>query len=83
VGYKVPLTNENEMVAQMEKILAGLEEDRDLLDRLRQQGISYARECLTWDAKAQRTTKVLNWVVRRGPKPDLVPPKLLHLQAAN
>jgi glycosyltransferase involved in cell wall biosynthesis len=83
VGYKVPLTNENEMVAQMEKILAGLAKDRDLLNRLRQGGISYARECLTWDAKAQRTTQVLNWVVRQGPKPDLTPPKLLHLQAAN
>jgi glycosyltransferase involved in cell wall biosynthesis len=83
VGYKVPLTNENEMVAQIEKILAGLAQDRDLLNRLRQEGISYARECLTWDAKAQRTTQVLNWVVQRGPKPDLVPPKLLHMQPAN
>jgi glycosyltransferase involved in cell wall biosynthesis len=80
VGYKVPVTNENEMVAQMQKILAGLAQDRDLLNRLRQQGMSYARECLTWDAKAQRTTQVLNWVVRRGRKPDLVPPKLLHMQ---
>jgi glycosyltransferase involved in cell wall biosynthesis len=83
VGYKVPLTNESEMVAQMQKILAGLEQDRDLLNRLRQQGMSYARECLTWDAKAQRTTQVLNWVVRRGRKPDLVPPKLLHMQGAS
>lgn len=80
VGYKVPLTNENEMVAQMQKILAGLEQNRDLLNLLRQQGMSYARECLTWDAKAQRTTQVLNWVVWRGRKPDLVPPKLLHMQ---
>ena len=83
VGYKVPLTNESEMVAQMEKIVAGLARDRDLLNRLRQQGMSYARECLTWDAKAHRTTQVLNWVVRRGPKPDLVPPKLLHMQGAS
>jgi len=46
-------------------------------------GMSYARECLTWDAKAQRTTQVLNWVVRRGRKPDLVPPKLLEMQGAS
>jgi glycosyltransferase involved in cell wall biosynthesis len=77
VGYKVPLTNESEFVSQMEKILIVLAQDRDLLNRLRQQGISYARECLTWDAKAQRTTQVLNWAVRQGPKPDLPPPKLL------
>lgn len=83
VGYKVPLTNQNEMVAQMQKILAGLAQDRGLLNRLRRQGMSYARECLTWDAKAQSTTQVLNWVVRRGPKPDLPPPKMLHMERAS
>jgi glycosyltransferase involved in cell wall biosynthesis len=77
VGFKVPLTNENDFVAQMEGILTELAHDRDRLERLRQQGMSYARECLTWDAKAQATTRVLRWVVRRGPKPDLPPPKEL------
>ena len=28
--------------------------------------MSYARECLTWDAKAQSTTRVLNWAVGAG-----------------
>ncbi len=77
VGYKVPLTNESDFVAQMEKILTELADNRDLLDRLRQQGMSYARERLTWDAKAQATTRVLHWAVRQGPKPDLPPPKAL------
>jgi hypothetical protein len=57
--------------------LAELAGNRELLSRLRRQGISYARERLTWDAKAQDTTRVLNWVVRRGPKPNLPPPKEL------
>jgi glycosyltransferase involved in cell wall biosynthesis len=83
VGYKVPLTNESDMVSQMEKILTGLALDRDLLNRLRQQGMTYVRECLTWDAKAERTTRVLNWAVRRGPKPDLPPPKMLHPERAS
>ncbi|MGH9345340.1 MAG: glycosyltransferase family 4 protein, partial [Terriglobia bacterium] len=78
VGYKVPLTNEADVVSQMEKILTDLAGNRDLLNRLREQGMSYARERLTWDAKAQATTRVLNWAVRRGPKPDLPPPKMLH-----
>jgi glycosyltransferase involved in cell wall biosynthesis len=77
VGYKVPLTNESEFVSQMEEILNGLAGNRELLNRLREQGMAYARECLTWDAKAQSTTRVLNWAVRRGPKPDLPPPKML------
>lgn len=83
VGCKVPLTNQDEMIAQMQKILAGLEQDRDLLMRLRRNGMAYARERLTWDAKAQSTTQVLNWAVQRGPKPSLVPPKMLHVQAAS
>src|SRR5215469_13604379 len=79
VGYKVPLISENDMVSKMEQILADLAGNRDLLNRLRRQGISYARERLTWDAKAQSTTRVLNWVVLGGPKPDLPPPKALYL----
>jgi glycosyltransferase involved in cell wall biosynthesis len=80
VGYKVPLTNESDMVSQIEKILANLAKNRDLLNRLRQQGMSYARESLTWDAKAQSTTRVLNWAVGRGPKPNLLPPKMLCVE---
>jgi glycosyltransferase involved in cell wall biosynthesis len=83
VGFRVPVTNENEMVAQMQEILASLAHDRHLLNRLRQQGMSYAREYLTWDAKAQSTTQVLNWVVKRGPRPDLLPPKMFHLEPAS
>jgi glycosyltransferase involved in cell wall biosynthesis len=75
VGCKVPLTNESDVVAQMEKILTELAQNRDRLERLRRQGMAYARECLTWEAKAEDVTRVLNWVVRRGPKPDLPPPK--------
>jgi glycosyltransferase involved in cell wall biosynthesis len=71
VGYKVPPSNEEEVVLQIERILSDLAGNRNLVYRLRQQGLSYARECLTWDAKAQATTQVLNWVVGRGPRPDL------------
>lgn len=75
VGYKVPLTNENDIVEQLERILNQLEQHRNLVGKLRKQGMLYAREHLTWDAKAKETTKVINWVVKLGPKPELVPPK--------
>jgi glycosyltransferase involved in cell wall biosynthesis len=80
VGYKVALTNESDMVSQIEEILANLVDNRDLLNRLRQEGMSYARESLTWDAKARSTTRVLTWAVGRGLKPDLVPPKMLQVE---
>ena len=77
VGYKVALTDENDIVAQIENALTELANDRELLERLRRQGIAYVKECLTWDAKARAVTRVLNWVLQRGPKPDYPPPKAL------
>src|SRR5437016_4856542 len=80
VGYKVPLTNESDIVAQMEKILTELAHNRDRLEQLRRQGMAYVQERLTWEAKAQSVTRVLNWAVRRGPKPELPPPKMPQLK---
>jgi glycosyltransferase involved in cell wall biosynthesis len=77
VGCKVSLTNERDIVVQLERVLKELANDRDFLGRLRKQGMLYARERLTWDAKAQDTTRVLDWAVGRRAKPDLAPPKTL------
>jgi glycosyltransferase involved in cell wall biosynthesis len=77
IGYKVALTTENDIVAQMEKILMELAQDRDRLEQLRRQGMAYVRECLTWDAKAQIMTQILSWAAGEGPKPDLRPPTIV------
>jgi glycosyltransferase involved in cell wall biosynthesis len=77
VGYKVALTNEDDVVAQMEKALSELANDRNRLVQLRREGMAYVRERLTWQAKAKDTTKVLEWVLGRGPKPEFLPPKRL------
>ena len=83
VGYRVPLTNETDVVAQMEKILEDLAGNRDLLNRLRQQGMSYARERLTWDAKAHIVTRIIEWATGRAPRPDLPPPKALAVATSS
>jgi glycosyltransferase involved in cell wall biosynthesis len=80
VGFKVALTNEDDMVVQMEKILASLVQDSEHLQQVRQRGMAYARQHLTWEAKAQATTEVLHWVLRRAPKPLFLPPKILDLE---
>jgi glycosyltransferase involved in cell wall biosynthesis len=77
LGYKVPLTNESDFVTQMEKILTELARNRNQLERLRRQGMAYVRERLTWEAKAQAVTRILQWALRQGPKPDFPPPKEL------
>lgn len=79
VGFKVSLTNERDFVVDMQQILAELASNRKLLEQLRKQGMSYARERLTWESKAQDVTRVLQWVLRRGPKPDFPPPKALSI----
>jgi glycosyltransferase involved in cell wall biosynthesis len=81
VGYKVPLTNETDFIERMEKILAELAENREHLQKLRRQGMAYIRESLTWEAKAEATTRILRWAVSQGPKPDFPPPKILPVGA--
>jgi len=76
IGHKVRLTNEEDVVAQIESFLAKLMSDPSLLGRLRRQGMEYARQHLTWDAKALDTTRVLLWALQQGPKPNLVPSKM-------
>jgi glycosyltransferase involved in cell wall biosynthesis len=77
VGYKVPLTNESDVVTQIEKILTELAHNPDQLERLRRQGVAFVREHLTWDVKAQIVTRIIDWALGRGPKPVLPPPKEL------
>jgi glycosyltransferase involved in cell wall biosynthesis len=78
VGFKVPLINEHDMVCQMESILTDIAQNRHHLELLRQQGMAYAQEFLTWDGKAQTLTAIMQWALRQGPKPNLPPPKVLY-----
>jgi glycosyltransferase involved in cell wall biosynthesis len=80
VGFRVPLTDEDDVVLQFEKILTGLVQDRENLHCLQQQCVRYAKECLTWDAKAQIFTSIMRWALRRGPKPNLPSPKMPQVE---
>jgi glycosyltransferase involved in cell wall biosynthesis len=75
VGYKIGLTNEADLVLKLASVLKRLADDRDHLERLRRDGMAYAREQLTWDGKAQLVSQVLRWVNGGGPKPALRPPE--------
>jgi len=75
IGYKIALTNEGDLIFNLERILKHLAGNRGHLEKLRQQGMAYAREHLTWDGKAQAVSTVLYWATGRGPKPTLQPPK--------
>jgi glycosyltransferase involved in cell wall biosynthesis len=78
VGYKIALVNEDDLILKLEAILKHLAEDRNHLETLRQQGMAYAREHLTWDGKARAVSKVLCWATGHGPKPALQPPERLN-----
>jgi len=77
VGYKIPMTNEEDMILNLESVLKKLAEDRKHLNKLRQQGMAYAREQFTWDRKARVMTEILLWATGRGSKPELHPPERL------
>jgi glycosyltransferase involved in cell wall biosynthesis len=78
VGFKIPMTNADEMVQKLQSTLTQLEADRTHLELLRQRGMSYARQDLTWDGKARVVSQVLLWAAGRGPKPNLLPPGRLQ-----
>ena len=77
VGYKIPMLNEDDMIVKIESVLRRLAEDRNHLDSLRARGMAYARESLTWDAKARVVSDILLWATGRGPKPELLPPGVI------
>jgi glycosyltransferase involved in cell wall biosynthesis len=77
VGYKIPLTNEADMVLKLEAVLRRLAGNWTHLEALRQQGMTYAREQLTFDGKARAVTDVLLWTLGRASKPKLQPPERL------
>jgi len=67
VGFKVSLTNEDDVVLQIEKVLAELARDASLVSRLRQQGMRYARQRLSWDGRHRwLATFCVGW-------PDIAP----------
>ena len=78
VGYRIAVTNENDMVAEIEKVLLNLAERSDHLAGLQQRGRRYALEQLSWDGKALIMTQVLLWATGQGPKPVLLPPKSMR-----
>lgn len=75
VGYKIDLVNEDDLVMKLQSVLKRLADDRSHLETLRQEGMAYAREHLTWDGKARAVSKVLRWATGDGPKPALQPPE--------
>jgi glycosyltransferase involved in cell wall biosynthesis len=74
IGYAIPPSSETDMVSRIEAALRELSEDPNHLEKLRQRGMAYARESLTYDARARVITKVLLWVTGRCPRPTLEPP---------
>jgi glycosyltransferase involved in cell wall biosynthesis len=75
VGFRIPLTNETQMAEDIDSVLQHLASDRNCLENLRGQGIAYARNSLTWEAKARMVSEVLLWATGACPKPNMPPPE--------
>jgi glycosyltransferase involved in cell wall biosynthesis len=77
IGYKVAMSNPDEMVVEIRRVLEKLSSDRKHLETLRQNGEAYVREQLTYDRRARIMTDILLWSIGRGSKPELHPPTRL------
>lgn len=77
VGFRLPLQDEEDLVGRIDGVLKALATDRTRLERLRREGMAYARTDLTWDGKARAVSGVLAWVAGKGSKPMLPRPQPL------
>jgi glycosyltransferase involved in cell wall biosynthesis len=75
VGYAIPMVNEAQMVSDLQSVLKELSEDPGHLENLRQKGMAYVREVLTYDARARVLTDISLWAMGRRSKPCLEPPE--------
>lgn len=80
VGFKIALTNELDMVSQIQSHLWTMANDRGQMAQLQNAGLQYARENLSWDGKARIVSEVLYWVLGNGSKPNLPPAKGIEEQ---
>jgi glycosyltransferase involved in cell wall biosynthesis len=76
IGFKLAVSTEAEMASAIQDVLQHLVENPSRLEALRHRGMAYARENLTYDARARVITDVLLWAMGRRTKPTLLPPSL-------
>lgn len=76
VGCAIPLVSPDGVVSAITAILSRLHADRRLLFELSRAGVHYARERLTWDAKASTVSEILAWAAGLGAKPAVPLPSL-------
>jgi glycosyltransferase involved in cell wall biosynthesis len=74
IGFRIALTDDADMVQKIRSVLQMLSENPARLETLRQRGMAYARESLTYDARARVITDVLLWALGRQARPALHPP---------
>lgn len=70
IGFKIPLSNEEQAVRFIRDTLQTLHRNRGRLMELSLKGQAYARDQLTWDGKAGLTSQILYWVLGQAPKPE-------------
>lgn len=74
VGVAVPLGTRAEIVAHLGRALEQLCADPARVDALGRACVTRVAERFTWARKAETVTRIWDWVLGRGPKPDLPPP---------
>jgi glycosyltransferase involved in cell wall biosynthesis len=74
VGYAIPMVSAEQMVSEIDSVLKQLATDSLLVENMRRRAMAYAREVLTYDARARVLTNIAMWAIGRGARPTLLPP---------
>jgi glycosyltransferase involved in cell wall biosynthesis len=69
-GYKVPMGNRAKVISDFREVLGKLCDERESLRPLGERARKRVFDHFTWDAKAQQTKEVYDWVLGRRARPD-------------
>ena len=71
IGYKAPLGSRREIVEGFHNALSDLCEKPDELAKVGAAGRAFVEAHFTWDQKARQVSRVYDWVLDGGAKPDV------------
>jgi len=73
-GIGIPIGTRAEIVERLRAELTRLAADPKRIDTMSERAIERVERELTWERKAQQMARIYDWVLGRGPKPELPPP---------
>ncbi len=79
-GFLIPIGSREQIVRSFRELFQRLCTDPNQIDSRSSPAMQRVREHFTWDAKARQVTRVYDWVLNGGDKPDFTRQVVPHLR---